>query len=625
MKKSVLLFTVLFSLCLRLSAFDLVFRATPAVFLPVDSKLGADTGFASSLQTDVDLFGFLTAGGEAFFNAAPQNIINENLFLYGAGIGTGGYYFPLSRLYVGGGLGLGFYSATTTARQNNRSTSGLYSRFYGEAGFRFSPEFTLAATFGYSNFSLTGKNNSENAIFIGLTARYSASVGKGGSSSFSAELEDSEAAFPVLMKEYRSYPFTTVTLKNNEGAEVKDVHVSFRAGKYTSSTYESTVIPEIKKYQSVQVPLSADFSKEILRLVESGKIAGEIIIDYTLLGKNKRTVQNAIISMNSSNSFIWIDPAALSSFISPDTPEILEFAKYVAGVARNSFWSGLNRNLQIAAAMTEAMKLCGISYSGDRQTPYTEFHITDKIDDIQYPLQTLNMSGGDYDDIGILLASCLESVGVPVGYIPFDDDFIVLVGMGISQGAEENHFASKDGLLIDDTDVYFGLSMKALSKGFSEARTEADKLISEVNNETYEGSVEYVIVENAWEIYEPCAFSENGAHYEKPSTADITKNFQDVIKQYINSDIQVVLKKALASGDHNRIGLAYTRLGRYSEARQEFQKSDSTSALNNLANIYMIEKNYTAAAKTYSRVLERDPDNAGAKKGLENANEKLEK
>ena len=46
--------------------------------------------------------------------------------------------------------------------------------------------------------------------------------------------------------------------------------------------------------------------------------------------------------------------------------------------------------------------------------------------------------------------------------------------------------------------------------------------------------------------------------------------------------------------------------------------------MNNLANIYMIEKSYSAAASQYRAVLNKDPNNKTALKGLENANSKLE-
>ena len=37
-----------------------------------------------------------------------------------------------------------------------------------------------------------------------------------------------------------------------------------------------------------------------------------------------------------------------------------------------------------------------------------------------------------------------------------------------------------------------------------------------------------------------------------------------------------------------------------------------------------IEKNYSAAAAQYKKILDRDPSNAVAQKGLENANAKIE-
>ena len=46
--------------------------------------------------------------------------------------------------------------------------------------------------------------------------------------------------------------------------------------------------------------------------------------------------------------------------------------------------------------------------------------------------------------------------------------------------------------------------------------------------------------------------------------------------------------------------------------------------MNNVANILMIEKNYSAAAAQYKAILQKDPSNAAAKKGLENANSKIE-
>lgn len=622
MKK--LLLKILLGLILIADTFavDIIFRANPSYMMPQDTSLELSSGFGLTLQADADLFGFLTIGAEGIFDMADQKKIDEKLFFYGGGLGLGLYYFPLSRLYLSTGASFGIYQATTTASQEEKSASDLYRRFYAETGFRFTPEFTLSANASYINFYTSA--DSETALSLGLSARYTIPLGKGGSSAFILFLDQDSPAFPMFMKAYRKYPLATLYLRNNEGAEVKNIHVSFRAGKYTSSTFESQFIPRISKHKTEVIELHADFSKEILRFVENGKISGEILVDYEFLGKKKHTVQNVTLSVYNSNAYMWVDPASLSSFISPDTPEILEFAKYTAGIARNDFVNGLNRNLQIAAAMTEALRASGLTYSQDKLTPYTSWHLTNEIDDIQYPMQTLNMSTGDYDDMGLLLASCLESVGVPTGYLLADDDFIVLVCCQISPSAAKNHFESEQSLVTNSSNVYFGISMASFSKGFTEARKTAARKIKKIKEEAGE-EFEFTEVHTAWDIYEPCAYSDNGSHYEKPAAARITKACKQVIQEYISTDLEKVLARAKQSSNHNTIGLALLRMGRYAEAKAEFTKDGGIKAMNNLAMIYTYEKNYSSAKKTYEKVLEKDPTNAIALKGVEKTKYMLEK
>ena len=62
---------------------------------------------------------------------------------------------------------------------------------------------------------------------------------------------------------------------------------------------------------------------------------------------------------------------------------------------------------------------------------------------------------------------------------------------------------------------------------------------------------------------------------------------------------------------------------RYNEAKTAFAKSDSVSAMINIANIYVIEQNYTAAMEQYKKVLKKDPENKAAQKGIESLNTKI--
>ena len=129
----------------------------------------------------------------------------------------------------------------------------------------------------------------------------------------------------------------------------------------------------------------------------------------------------------------------------------------------------MNANLQYAIGIIEGLRLIGMDYSEDNVTPYATFHYDTELDSIQYPLQTLQCLSGDYDDLGILVCSCLQTINVPTGYIPYDDDFIVLVKLNMGAKQALNNFASTEGLVIDyDADeVYLALSMKNLAKGFT--------------------------------------------------------------------------------------------------------------------------------------------------------------
>jgi len=619
MKKFIVSVFAAVSLLASVSALELTISLTPGVIFPITEGFGV--GFSGYGQADLDLFGFLNVGAEGHVEMPSIPNLNANYIFYGGGVNVGAYYYPLSRLYLGAGGSFGLYQLTTNVNVKDNTRSDFYWRGYGEVGFRVNPALTVTANGGYTNFMYFPKSP---VFYAGPTAgigvRYTVPLGKKGSSSFLTSVDQGDAAFPLFMSAYRACPFANVTIRNNEGAEVKNVKVSFRAGKYTASTFESASMSRIKKYGSVDIPLYADFSKEILKFVENGKISGEIVIDYEFLGKKKQAVQNVVVSLYNRNAFSWSDSTALSCFVSPDTPEILEFAKYVAGVARNNFYTGMNRNFQMAAAMTEAIRLSGVKYSGDKQTPYTSVHLTEDLDYIQYPLQTLKMLSGDYDELGVLLASCLESVGVPTGYLPLEDDFIVLVSAGVRPGAEANSFGNVDGLIVDDSNVFFGISMANLEKGFIKARSEAAKKIAKAVEDT---DLEYTNVHDAWQIYLPCAFNDVNGSFDKPSSNSITNAFTAAVNDYINTDLTQVLARARKAGDPNKTGIALMRMGRYEDAKAEFNKSGTVSALNNLATVYMIQKSYQSAASTYKKVLAKDPENRIAKKGLENANAKL--
>lgn len=620
MKKLITLLSAL-TIFTSLFALDLSFRVTPQMVFSKNDYYGNFLG--ANLQVDAKLFNLVTVGVEgSFLTSKPENL-EKSLNLFNGGIGAGVVYSPFSRLSVGAGGAFGF--SNFSSEVINESFSDLYWRAYGEAGFRINPSVTINATGGYAAYILNGGSPFIEGPFAGVSIQINATVGNKGSGACDVIINQDGSVYPLFQQVYRQSPIGTVTVTNGESAEIRNVYVSFRAGKYTSSALRSEKINNLKPMGRINLPLYVDFSSELLKFSETGKLSGEIVIEYELVGKKKISVQPVSLSVSNRNSYIWGNNDSLAAFVSSDTPEVLEYAKYVAGVARNELNSGMNRNIQFAAAMFEALLSSGIAYSNDKTTPYSEYHLSNKTDVIQYPLQTMNYLGGDLDDIGILLASCLESVGVSTGFLPLENDFLVLVGMDINPKQAGNHFGDINGLIIDDDNVYFALSMANFAKGFVKSRSEGAKLVKAcLSNEDAE--YEFIPVHACWEVYPPAIYTGSGSNLQKPSQNSILKNMNAAVKDYIAVDLEAVIRNARAEGNSNKLGMAYVRSGRYSEAIAEFNKgaaNGNIASMNNMGNVLLLQKDYAGAASWFKKVLAKDPENAAAKNNLEKANEKL--
>lgn len=611
---------------------DFAFKLEPSAVIPLSEHMSP--AFGGQIFGGVDLFNFATIGVEGgYLYEKPENTDSPINTMF-AGLNLGVYYYPLSRLYLGlgGAIGLdyGISQLQTTNQEGesitgNRSFSDIYYKAYGEIGFRINPTVSINATGGYSSFCIDKGKDFITGPFAGVSLRLSAHAGKGSSrSSVSVKIVQDSEVYPVYSAVYDYEPFGTIIIKNNDGAELRNVHVSFRANKYTAGAKLCGSASRINRHQKVEFPLCANFSDVILSFTENGKISGEVVIEYDFLGKRMTVVEPVIVAVNNRNAFTWGDNASLSAFISPDSQEVAAFAKEVAGITRNNLYTGMNANLQYAAGMVEALKLVGLSYSGDTVTPYQYYHTSYEMDSIQYPLQTLQYLSGDYDDMGILLCSCLQTVNVPTGYMPLDDDFIVLVKLNIGPKQALSNFASTEGLVIDEetNSVYLALSMANLDKGFTASYKAGSEAIIKCFADE-ENFYEFIDTTDAWNSYKPVAYSNSSASLNFKQE-QLIANTKTAIQNYINSDIEEVIKRARAEGDANKLGVALVRAGRYTEAKREFQKLSTVTAMNNTANILMIERNYSAAAAQYKRVLEKDPSNKVAIKGLENANSKIE-
>jgi hypothetical protein len=628
-----LLFSGLVFLAFPLGALDFGVRLRPYLAVPLGETRdlftlggGADAVFdldiSSVLGNPLDL-GY-SLGPEVSYNYFGFNKAEGGMTLLSGGLGLSLFYH-INRINLRGGIAFGLYNAGYTLNNQDYDNSNTWWKYSGEAGFRFSPSFILSGYAGYRHYNFQPGDPLYTGIFAGITVRLAFETGE-RTGSIEVELRQDEPVFPIYLGLYRDNQIGTLRITNRESAEIRNVTVNFGAGNYTASRFPCGTIPLLGKNRTAEIPLYADFSSLLLNFSEDGKIPGELIIRYELLGAERSSAGTVVVSVYNRNSFRWLDPAALAVFVSSTAPELLDYSKYIAGIARNRTRTGLNQKMQQAVFLFEGLRAMGITGSRDDQTPYTAFHQNPQtVDYIQFPFQTLAYRTGDLDDLGLLFSGVLEAAGIGTAIIPMAGEFIVAFSLDIDQAAAGELFNDLENLLIIDGKVWIPVAMSSMAEGFINCWYNA---VNRINLAIGSGEeVNFIALTDAWASYPPAALTAQDTQYDKPSETSVSRLAETDMLRYISAEFGPKIRQVQdeirsqggSVGLYNRLGLLYVRSGMYNEARAEYMRSaamGSAAAMVNLGNLAVINRDFSSAEDWFNRALQTDPGSRGALNGL---------
>ncbi|MBN2811977.1 MAG: tetratricopeptide repeat protein [Spirochaetales bacterium] len=610
------------------AALEIAFRLTPQASIPFggDQKELYSLGASGSFNADFIFAGLIGLGPEAGWELTRVDASSSipQFVRFGPALTVSAY--PFSRVFAQAGVSGGIYEWF----YDGETYGDFWYRAWGEAGFRFSPSMSVSAAAGWSTYLFNASVNETggpmySGLSAGLSLRYLLDT-RSSTGGVDALLHQDEPVFPLVYSVYRDSSLGSVRITNQETAEIRNVRVSFRAGDYTASTVFCGSIPVLAKRKSGDIPVTADFSEAIQQFTENGKFPAEMVVSYTVLGEQRESVRPVVVETYNRNMARWTDSRILASFISPNAPEVLDLSKYVVGMARDRLRTGLNRNMQFAMYLFESLRISGLAVNGG-DTPYEAFHLDPAaLDSIQYPFQTLSYRSGDLDDIGILFAALLESVGIRTAFIPLPDDFVVAFALDIDAAAAEGLFSGYDRLLDIDGSVWIPLSCKTLKEGFINSWYTA---VSAIGSEAEAGrDVDFVDLRSAWLSYPAARITGSGVKSDKPEEALISSAVETNLRRYIGAEfgpkIREIQEKILAEGStpalNNQLGLLYVRAGMYAEAKKFYALAadkQSVPAMVNLGNIALLEKDLSSAERWFRRALDIQEDNRGALSGLE--------
>ena len=605
---------------------------------------GGEVGFEIDLATiwpnPMSLGYTLGLEGGMFINPmlgdSPENVS----FYSGAGV-LGLYIFPLSRLFLRVDGAAGGY---VSSRGKERSDIGLYWRGGGELGFRFTPAFTIAANGGWRQFTdgynITDSGFNSNSLansgfYTGLTVQFTFQAGSSsGREGLSVNFDQYEEMFPVFMQLYQKNPIGSVVIHNTGNAEIRNVSLSFRAEGYTASEFPCGTVSLIPRGRSAELPLYADFSPEVLRFTDKGRILGELVIRYRFLGQERETAWAVSVATHNRNMVSSIvtsgavtgdavtgsDAAALAAFISPTSPETLDFSRFVAGLSRANRRIGHNQNMQYSIWLLEGLRASNIRFGETYASP----------NEAQFPAETLAFKTGGSRDLALLFSAGLEGVGISSAFIQTEDDFLVAANLRIGQSAAETLFYGTEKILIINEEVWLPLSMNAFNEGFMAAWTQGALLLDQVFTEGREAS--FVILEEAWAYYPPAPLPELEGSLIRTDTeaaaVEVGKAMQAYVIQEINPLIMQTFSQYEASRQDligraaalNRLGILYTRAGEIDIGKAAYEQAawmGSVPAMTNRGNLALIERDFAEAEQWFAMALSFDSENRTALRGME--------
>jgi hypothetical protein len=275
--------------------------------------------------------------------------------------------------------------------------------------------------------------------------------------------------YPAYYQFYNTYPLALVTIENTAGYPI-EVNLRSQVTPYSAYPAESGYI-KIEKGEIKDVPIIAVFEPDIFEVstrepaILDIEIEGRAGTTYT----HEITAQLMVHTRNSWNGEI----DKLVYFVTSEEKEIINLSRNIANRISNKN-SMTVENLLLAEAVFNELSQMNIHYQSDPNVPFY------RDDRVQFALETLKLKRGDCDDLVVLYASLLESLGIKTAFIQVKDPeksiahLYLMVDTGISKNEASKVSVNEKRYLIRKKSsgeyfVWIPVETTLLSRGFEAA------------------------------------------------------------------------------------------------------------------------------------------------------------
>ena len=414
--------------------------------------------------------------------------------------------------------------------------------------------------------------------------------------------------FSNAYKIYEDEGFGRIRIRNNFGDTIPKLTLHFTIKEFMDFPSEIEM-EDLAPGESRDYTLKAVFNNKILEVTEDTPVQTEIKASYYLNDQPREFTRNYAINIYEKHRMMWSTRERFAAFITPKDPVLLEFVRTIV-----TQYGQINSNMLRAATVFNAIGELGLTYIQDPNNPYQiTSGKTDFVDYLQYPRETLKRKSGDCDDLVALYAGALESMGISTHAVEIPGHMLMMFSTGVeaeqSSDTLNNLFVVYKGQLWApiETTLVGSSFMKAWEKGSTSYYQWRDSGLTTID------------IREAWRRFKPASLPASNWRPSLVRRTAIEERFPGDFGTLKRIELKLRSRKyykilSEAPNDTHalmQIGIIFGKADVADEAFRAFEKileknAENASALNNKANVLLMNRRYEDASNYYEKAAALD-------------------